>query len=78
MFIAENARVLEKMVIKLKVGRYSETDVLAAKLMDVLSAKWANAGGKMEIFTPCSLYSFKPRSRNNLYSMEVISLEALE
>ncbi|KAF0906105.1 hypothetical protein E2562_009103 [Oryza meyeriana var. granulata] len=47
MFIAENARVLEKMVIVMKTGRYSEPEEVAAKVMKLKSAKWASEGCKL-------------------------------
>ncbi|BAS77277.1 F-box/LRR-repeat protein At1g06630 [Oryza sativa Japonica Group] len=46
-FVGENARVLEKMVIVMKLGRYSAPEEVAAKVMDLQSAKWAREGNKL-------------------------------
>uniref|UniRef100_A0A0D9VCW5 Uncharacterized protein n=1 Tax=Leersia perrieri TaxID=77586 RepID=A0A0D9VCW5_9ORYZ len=43
-FIAENARVLENMVIVMKIGRYSAPDEMAAKVMELESIKFASEG----------------------------------
>uniref|UniRef100_A0A0D9VCW6 F-box domain-containing protein n=1 Tax=Leersia perrieri TaxID=77586 RepID=A0A0D9VCW6_9ORYZ len=46
-YIAENARVLEKMVIVMKIGRYSAPMELVAKMRGLESAKWASGGNKL-------------------------------
>ncbi|KAL6888801.1 hypothetical protein ACP4OV_009827 [Aristida adscensionis] len=46
-FIAENAQVLEKMVLVLKLGRHSAPEQVAEKLRALESARWASGSSKL-------------------------------
>ncbi|KAL6888800.1 hypothetical protein ACP4OV_009826 [Aristida adscensionis] len=46
-FIAENARVLEKLVLVLKIGRYPRPEEVAVKFMALDSARWASGDSKL-------------------------------
>ncbi|CAL4970946.1 unnamed protein product [Urochloa decumbens] len=48
MYVAENARVLENMVLVLKIGRYSAPEEVACKFMALDSARWASGGSKLK------------------------------
>uniref|UniRef100_A0A0A9BY23 FBD domain-containing protein n=1 Tax=Arundo donax TaxID=35708 RepID=A0A0A9BY23_ARUDO len=47
MYIAENAQVLENMVLVLKFGMYAAPEEVAAKLMTLESARWTSGGSKL-------------------------------
>ncbi|KAL6629981.1 hypothetical protein ACP70R_029746 [Stipagrostis hirtigluma subsp. patula] len=47
MYIAENARVLEKLVLVMKIGRYSRPEEVVVKLMALDSARWASGDSKL-------------------------------
>lgn len=49
MYIAENALLLEKMVLVLKFGRFSAPGEVAAKFMDLDSTGWASGGSKLRL-----------------------------
>ncbi|XBI46293.1 hypothetical protein VPH35_110580 [Triticum aestivum] len=49
MFIAENAEVLERMVVELKFGRYAAPEEIAIKMKALQGAKWASGGDKLQL-----------------------------
>ncbi|XP_037450824.1 putative FBD-associated F-box protein At5g56440 [Triticum dicoccoides] len=49
MFIAENAKVLERMVVELKFGRYDVPLQIAIKMKALEDAKWASGGHKLQL-----------------------------
>uniref|UniRef100_A0ACD5V8I9 Uncharacterized protein n=1 Tax=Avena sativa TaxID=4498 RepID=A0ACD5V8I9_AVESA len=49
MFIAENAQVLERMVVELKLGKYAAPMEIAIKLKALESAKWASGSIKLQL-----------------------------
>ncbi|KAF7089397.1 hypothetical protein CFC21_092385 [Triticum aestivum] len=49
MFIAENAKVLERMVVELKFGRYDVPLQIAIKMKALEGAKWASGGHKLQL-----------------------------
>ncbi|OEL18904.1 hypothetical protein BAE44_0020077 [Dichanthelium oligosanthes] len=48
MYVADNVRVLENMVLVLKLGRYSAPEEVANKFMALDSARWASGGSKLK------------------------------
>ncbi|KAL6629982.1 hypothetical protein ACP70R_029747 [Stipagrostis hirtigluma subsp. patula] len=48
-FVAENARMLEKLVLVMKFGRYAAPKEVGFKYMALESAKWASGGCKLQL-----------------------------
>ncbi|KAL6888724.1 hypothetical protein ACP4OV_009750 [Aristida adscensionis] len=47
MYVAQNAQVLESMLLVLKLGRYAAPEQVAEKYMALESARWASGGNKL-------------------------------
>ena len=70
MFIAENAKVLERMVVVVSSKCFSSSSVgnADAKLMPLMSAKWNNKACKLELFR-----SGREDAEGPVYSHELAS-----